>query len=175
MLSPCSHSTSHIPHAVAASARDPMCSLPIHNGQLVLCLTSLLPNLLLERPDISLYPLHSTLQRIDVLGEQLVADAVLVDNVVVHAGAGGRGTEQEAEESVYESASPCPTLYSECNVHIPSVDKEDRRNGKGDHGGGKRVANWTRKAGANVSCLRVNKCGSTAKRTVTGDVQLTLL
>lgn len=62
-------------------------------------LTFLLPNLLLKRPNVAFYPLNRTLERVDVLGEQLVADAVLVDNVVVHSRAGGRGTKQEAEES----------------------------------------------------------------------------
>lgn len=61
---------------------------------------SLLPSLLLERLNIALYPLHCTLQRVDVLGKQLVADAVVVDHVVVRACTGGRGAEQEAEESL---------------------------------------------------------------------------
>lgn len=80
--------------------------------QLVLRSTFLLPNLLLERPDISLYPLHSTLQRVNVLGEQLVADAVLVDNIVVHAGAGGRGAEEETKESVITTSALLQVSYS---------------------------------------------------------------
>lgn len=66
---------------------------------LVIRSASLLSNLLLERPNVSLYPLHSALQRVDVLGEQLVADTVLVDYVVVHTRAGGRGTKEETEQS----------------------------------------------------------------------------
>lgn len=36
---------------------------------------------------------------VDVFGQQLVGHAVFVDNVVVHAGAGGRRSEKESEQS----------------------------------------------------------------------------
>jgi hypothetical protein len=59
----------------------------------------LLADLLLKRPDVTFYPLHSTLKGVDVLGKQLVAHTILVDNVVVHASAGGGSAEEETEES----------------------------------------------------------------------------
>jgi hypothetical protein len=36
---------------------------------------------------------------VDILGQKLVGDAVLIDNIVVHAGACGRSAEKEAEQS----------------------------------------------------------------------------
>jgi hypothetical protein len=138
MFSALTSTTLHIPHTTGKYSIS-ACLFVVRRALcLVRCvivcafLTSLLPNLLLERPDIALYPLHRTLQRVDVLGEQLVADAVLVDHVVVHAGAGGRGAEQEAEESIrcQISIPSNRTLHYTCVNPLVAKETERERNDK---------------------------------------------
>jgi hypothetical protein len=55
-------------------------------------------DLALELAHVPLNPLDRALQGVNVLGEQLVADAVLVDDVVVHGGAGRCSACEKAEE-----------------------------------------------------------------------------
>jgi hypothetical protein len=73
--------------------------LPVPDRISQLILSPLLSvNLALELAHVPLNPLDRALQGVNVLGEQLVADAVLVDDVVVHGGAGGCSACEKAEE-----------------------------------------------------------------------------
>ncbi len=57
---------------------------------------------LLQIAHVLLYPLHSRLQRVYLLRQQLVRHAVVLEHVVVHGAARQRRAEQESEQPRFE-------------------------------------------------------------------------
>lgn len=62
------------------------------------CVLSLLRvDLFFQSPDVAFYPLYRRLESVDVFRQQLVGNTVFVDDIVVHASARRRRTDEETE------------------------------------------------------------------------------